>query len=311
MATIKYKDSTSNWVEIPTVQGPIGPMGPQGETGPAGGILDVAASATEGYITVTNADGTTKEVIVGAAGDFLPLAGGTMTGNIYSTRTGGAFFLARDNALLNYNTSIAISSFAPVYSLKGISGDFACGILHYISGESEIKWIYTLDSDYTNGNNNSTHLMTLSSTGVLTSTKVYGAVWNDYAEFRRAPELPAPGRTVVEVGDGTMVRATERLQPGAKLVSDTFGFAIGETDECKTPIAVSGRVLAYPLEDRESYQPGDAVCTGPNGTVSRMTREEIREYPERIIGTVSEIPTYSTWGTGNVEVKGRIWIYVR
>ena len=80
------------------------------------------------------------------------------------------------------------------------------------------------------------------------------------------------------------------LQPGAEVISDTFGFAIGETDEYKTPIAAAGRVLAYPNEDRYSYPLGCAVCSGPNGTVSQMTREEIREYPERIIGTVSEIP---------------------
>ena len=42
-----------------------------------------------------------------------------------------------------------------------------------------------------------------------------------------------------------------------------------------------------------------------------MTREEIREYPERIIGTVSAVPNYEIWGSGNVEVNGRIWIKVK
>jgi hypothetical protein len=101
------------------------------------------------------------------------------------------------------------------------------------------------------------------------------------------------------------------MMPGANIVSDTFGFAIGETDECKTPLAVSGRVLAYAYEPKETYNPGDAVCSGPNGTISKMTRAEIRDYPERIIGTVSEIPTYEIWGSGNVKVNGRIWIKVK
>jgi len=86
---------------------------------------------------------------------------------------------------------------------------------------------------------------------------------------------------------------------------------MGETNECKTPLAVAGRALAYTYEDRNSYPLGAAVCTGPNGTVSLMTREEIMMYPDRIVGTVSEIPNYETWGTGNVEVNGRIWIKVR
>ena len=42
-----------------------------------------------------------------------------------------------------------------------------------------------------------------------------------------------------------------------------------------------------------------------------MTREEVREYPDRIIGTVSEIPDYGVWGTGNVKVNNRIWIKVK
>jgi hypothetical protein len=101
------------------------------------------------------------------------------------------------------------------------------------------------------------------------------------------------------------------MMPGANIVSDTFGFAIGETKSCKTPLAVSGRVLAYPYEPKETYNPGDAVCSGPNGTISKMTRAEIRDYPERIVGTVSEIPTYEVWGSGNIKVNGRIWIKVR
>ena len=94
-------------------------------------------------------------------------------------------------------------------------------------------------------------------------------------------------------------------------MSDTFGFAIGETDNCKTPLAVSGRVLAYTDVDRYEFKAGDSVCSGPNGTISKMTREEIREYPDCIIGIVSEIPEYETWGTSNAVVDGRIWIKLR
>lgn len=151
--------------------------------------------------------------------------------------------------------------------------------------------------------------------GIYAAKKIYGsqvynAVWNDYAEFRQA-ETIEPGRVIIEDASGEMKLSTERLQPGGNIVSDTFGHAMGETDDCKTPIAVAGRVLAYTNEDRNSYPLGAAVCTGPNGTVSLMTREEIREYPERIVGTVSEIPNYETWGTGNVQVNGRIWIKVK
>lgn len=147
--------------------------------------------------------------------------------------------------------------------------------------------------------------------GVIRAGQVYGAVWNDYAEYRQTKKYVQPGYCVIETGKGDLIKSSERLQPGANIVSDTFGFAIGETEQTKTPLAVSGRVLAYPYEDRDSYQAGDPVCSGPNGTISKMTREEVREYPERIIGTVSEIPSYEIWGTGNVKVNNRIWIKVK
>ena len=147
--------------------------------------------------------------------------------------------------------------------------------------------------------------------GAFRAGQVYGAVWNDYAEYRRTKKYVQPGYCVIETGKGDLIKSSKRLQPGANIVSDTFGFAIGETEQTKTPLAVSGRVLAYPYEDRDSYQAGDPVCSGPNGTISKMTREEVREYPERIIGTVSEIPDYEVWGTGNVKVNNRIWIKVK
>ena len=139
--------------------------------------------------------------------------------------------------------------------------------------------------------------------------RLYGAIWNDYAEYRQTNGIE-PGRCVIETGTGELRISTERLQGGANITSDTFGMGVGETDLAKTPIAVSGRVLAYPYEDRNIFKPGDAVCSGPNGTVSIMTREEIKEWPDRIVGYVSEIPYYETWGTGNVKVNGRIWIKI-
>lgn len=148
-------------------------------------------------------------------------------------------------------------------------------------------------------------------TGNVTGAKVYGAVWNDFAEYRQGENLP--GKVMVENGDDSVSISTKRLQPGASICSDTYGFAIGETDECKCPIAVAGRVLAYPLEPREEYNffIGQAVCSGPNGTVSIMTKDEVKEYPEAVVGYISAVPKYETWGTGNIKVNGRVWIKVK
>ena len=161
-----------------------------------------------------------------------------------------------------------------------------------------------------------TFAMSGSFNGNFTATKVYNAVWNDYAECRETEEV-GPGRCVRESKDKKMKITTERLMAGCKIVSDTFGSCMGLTDKAKTPIAVAGRVLAYPFSDPSGWELGAAVCSAPDGTVDIMTREEIREYPERIVGTVSEIPDYEFWKAGDeenpvdIEVNGRVWIYVR
>lgn len=142
---------------------------------------------------------------------------------------------------------------------------------------------------------------------------LYGAAWNDYAEYRHTKEKIEEGRCICEVGNDTLKLSTQRLERGCEIVSDTFGFAIGETDDCKTPIAIAGRVLAYPYESREEFRKhiGWPVCSGPDGTVSIMTPEEEEKYPSRIIGTISAVPDYEEWGSGNVKVNGRIWIRIR
>lgn len=140
---------------------------------------------------------------------------------------------------------------------------------------------------------------------------IYGAVWNDYAEYRDQLTHVSPGYCVASTNSGEVYKTSTRLQACDGIVSDTFGFAIGETDDCKTPLAVAGRVLAYCEGDRYDYHAGDTVAAGPEGKIVKMTREEIKEYPDRIVGIVSEIPEYEIWGTGNVKVDGRIWIKVK
>lgn len=146
--------------------------------------------------------------------------------------------------------------------------------------------------------------------------------WSDLAEYRRTIEHE-PGRAVIPTDCGIARRATGRLQPGARIVSDTYGFCLGESDDEQSPIALTGRVLAYPCRPISEYHAGDAVCSGPNGTVDLMTREEIQKYPDCIVGIVNEIPTYPIWNpkhtddrqkvvfNENVEVRGRIWIDVK
>ena len=209
-----------------------------------------------------------------------------------------------------------------VNAINGFTSDDSCYLI--VSGLNEINF----KTSYTGNSNIWLNFRTLSGgqtkntllfgngkadggLGTIKAATVWGAVWNDYAEFRQGDTIEA-GRCVIEVGDDTLITSTERMVPGANITSDTFGFAIGETEQAKTPIAVSGRVLAYPYESRKEFKKniGRPVCSGPNGTVSIMTDEEYRDKGYCAIGTISAVPDYEEWGTGKVKVNGRVWIKV-
>jgi hypothetical protein len=237
---------------------------------------------------------------------YLPLSGGSMTGNINrTTYKGGSWISGRDNAALRTSTSNSGSSFAPIVSAKTQLGSWDIGPCH---PQENFYFSYATDTNYNKGTNTTTTTCYITNSG-----RIYGAVWNDYAEYRICKEDFKAGQVICENGDDTVSIANKRLQRGCSIVSDTFGFAIGETDEAKCPIAVSGRVLAYGYESREEFKKhiGWPVCSGPNGTVSIMTEEEEEKYPSRIIGTISAIPEYETWGSANTVVDNRIWIKVK
>lgn len=153
---------------------------------------------------------------------------------------------------------------------------------------------------------------TLDDLGIFVNGRgiMQGAAWNDYAELREISGDALPGQVVCDQGDGTVALSNKLYQPCAHVVSDTFGHLIGEKKEGMVPIAVAGRVLvALDSSIAEGVEVGDCVCAGLNGLAHKMTRQEIINYPDRIIGTVCEIPKDNF--IGSIEVDGRIWINVK
>lgn len=226
-----------------------------------------------------------------------------LNGNVrvpgFSTR----WVSGRDSAVVKISS---YSGYNAITSMKTTNGSWENGVYT----NDRMYFNYVSDSNYNAGTNQAAQIW-LGPDASLHASAVWGAVWNDYAECREADTIE-PGKCVIEVGDDTLITSTERLMPGANITSDTFGFSIGETEQAKTPIAVSGRVLAYPYESREEFKKnvGRPVCSGPNGTVSIMTDEEYRNKGYCAIGIISAVPDYEEWGTGKVKVNGRVWIKV-
>ena len=253
---------------------------------------------------------------VGTAGTradsyFVQRAGDTMTGTL-TLKQGQWKFNGVSG--LDANNSDIININALYYT--DLADDFNEGIHWYRNGTNWDNVVAASGKFYFSANKAvSAELNNTNSNAQLIAGRFTTTSGNDYAECRLT-STNEPGRCVTETSSGIMVKTNKRLLPGCKVISDTYGNCIGATKEDNIPIAISGRVLVYPYRAREEYTLGAAVCSAPDGTVDIMTRDEIMMYPERIVGTVSEIPTYDKWYNGQLEnneinVDGRIWIYVR
>ena len=146
--------------------------------------------------------------------------------------------------------------------------------------------------------------------GTITATKVYGAVYNDYAEYRSSDEPIDFGYVQIEDEKGNVIKCNEDRSKKVQGVStDTLGFQIGKQKDTDTPIAVAGRVLVYQI-DKHKLRIGDQVCSTKEGKVRKMKWWEKIFFPEQIVGYVSEFPDYDIWGSDNIKVNGRIWIRI-
>lgn len=152
-----------------------------------------------------------------------------------------------------------------------------------------------------------TYIHSYDTSGIyITNNGVFhGGAWNDYAE-RRKCDITQPGYVVCEAGDGTLTKSKFKLQSLPYVISDTYGMSIGSDDTSYVPVAVAGRVLVYVSSE---VAVGDVLCAGENGYATKMTRQEIINYPDRILGVVSEIPKYEYWN--NIKINGRIWITIK
>lgn len=148
--------------------------------------------------------------------------------------------------------------------------------------------------------------------GQIKATKIWNAVWNDYADFQLLDDRLEFGKCYVDTKSGAKV-ATTRCQLGViGIASDTFGMAVGQghTQKTEVPIAVCGWVLAY--VDKE-YPTGTPLTNDTHGNLTEMTLQEKRDFPERIVAIYKKPEPAAEFGddVAKIKVNGRHWVMVK
>ncbi len=148
--------------------------------------------------------------------------------------------------------------------------------------------------------------------GEFKANKVWNAVWNDIADFQLLNDELKYGLCYFDTKDGARI-CTSRCQMSViGIASDSLGFGVGSGAHPgqEVPIAVAGWVLAH--VDQE-YECGTVLTNDKNGFLTKMTKEEKLEYPERIVALYKRKEMDEFWGPAGqqITVNGRHWVKVK
>ena len=239
--------------------------------------------------------------------------------------TVGGFLIAsqnNDNAFCDITaTQLKIIKLGNQTALIDNNGNFTTtsGLINSEVANSQSQIGFTLKTlNYTTQGqklfsikNNDKEKFSIDKDGVITATKVKGAVYNDYQEYRNSVSRIEAGYVCIESESGNIELCKKDRQKNIQgIQSDTYGTIMGDSNQNNTPVSVQGRALVY-AENKNNLKLGDQVCSSKNGKIRKMKWYEKILFPEQIVGIVSEFPTYETWGTDNIAVNNRIWLNIR
>ena len=228
----------------------------------------------------------------------LPLSGGTMTGNITIPATGMGWIGGKDNAPIQQDMSSNTSSYFPIirqkqssvtYNIGGLNGQF--GIYMYQNSRTENGTDASLEMD-SSGN--------ISATGTFTASRVYNAVYNDYAECFKNSKLIYKEvlHRIVEIDDNECVRlATKNSYRVIGVVSDNYGHLLGGLEDEinnneKIPVGLAGTLYVYTLDDINTKNIGKFVCADNNGYATVAGKNSEGTIVGKIIGFNLEYHQY-------------------
>ncbi len=142
--------------------------------------------------------------------------------------------------------------------------------------------------------------------------RIWNSVWNDIADFQSLAngEEFEPGKCYFDTPKGAMICNENCQKSVIGIASNTFGFGVGAGQGRTVPIAVAGWTLAY--VDKE-YESGTPLTNTDYGDLTEMKREEVKEYPERLVAIYKKKEPKGLWGTKGkeIDVNERHWVKVK
>ena len=221
-----------------------------------------------------------------------------MTGNITIPATGGSWINGLSAAPIQQNMGTNTSSYFPIirqrqntvtYNIGGLNNQF--GIYMYLNSRTDNG---TDAGFYMNNSGN------MVATGTLTASRVYNAVYNDYAECFNNTNLIYKEvlHRIVEIDDNECVRlASKNSYRVIGVVSDNYGHLLGGLEEDienghKIPVGLAGTLYVYTLDEIDTKNIGKLVCADNNGYATLADKDSEGTIVGKIIGFNKEYHQY-------------------
>lgn len=270
-------------------------------SGSSGSCTGNAATATKlaAPVTINGVpfDGSSN-ISITAEGNFLPLSGGVMTGNITLPAVGGNLLSGLSSAPIQQDMSSDTSSYFPIIRQKQST------VTYNIGGTNNQFGIYMYNNDRLENGTDASLIMdnegNISATGTFTASRVYNAVYNDYAECFNNTNLiyKAVLHRIVEIDDNECVRlASKNSYRVIGVVSDNYGHLLGGLEEDiesgkKIPVGLAGTLYVYTLDEINTKNIGKFVCADNNGYATLADKDSEGTIVGKIIGFNKEYHQY-------------------
>ena len=240
---------------------------------------------------------------------YLPLSGGTMSGQVRSSKVGSSWISSRDQSVAVASAPSTNSYNCVVSQLTG-SGEWSIGNLY---GEESLTLSYTENANYNKGNNANVRV-TIDNAGGAHFNAVYNAVYNDYAEFFPRGEATEPGDIValdLTSDHESYIKATATSKIVAGVHSDEYAMLIGgdKVDDGNyveknlinyIPVSLAGRVMC---KVTGPVHRGDTIIVSDIPGVGIATDDENIPH-KRVVGYVVEDDDRTDIRRVKIRVKG-------
>lgn len=229
---------------------------------------------------------------------YLKLTGGTITGNLTvneSLKVNNISALSSHLTIgnnLTVNGGLSVSGSSTINGSLTVSNDLTINGNITTAGNLKITGSTKIGGSFYSGTTSPSNTTRLNYDGYFYATRVYNAVYNDYAEcFDTCISYVNSKNRIVELKDNVAIIASPESIAIIGIVSDSYGYILNGTEEdiisgYKIPIAMAGTVMVDAETLIKDTDMNCFVCAGVDGKARVIPKGEAYMYEGKIVGKI-------------------------